>query len=136
MRITDLVRPRWKSLTLAFVAVPGGALTGILDPRPIRVVVDRIQHWKALPGRLGRMVTGLFCQGPYAVLNVAAAAVAVIAIVGAVTAHIEQCLTASISQWVGHDVRRTIWRHADVILVRKECELVDQGTHGELLARV
>ncbi|MBP2671108.1 MAG: transporter related [candidate division NC10 bacterium] len=90
LRILDLVRPHWKGLTLAFVAVLGETLTGILEPWPIKIVIDSIQHSKALPGILGRMVTGIFGQGPYAVLNFAVAAVAVIAIVGAVSAYFEK----------------------------------------------
>ena len=58
LRIIDLVRPHWKSLTLAFVAVLGETLTGILEPWPIKIVIDSIQHSKALPGLLGQVVTG------------------------------------------------------------------------------
>ena len=73
LTVISLVRPHWKSLTLAFVAVLGETLTGILEPWPIKIVVDRIQHAKALPGLLGRLVTGTFGEGPYAVLNFAVA---------------------------------------------------------------
>jgi len=43
-RIIDLVRPHWKGLTLALVAVPGETLTGILEPWPIKVVVDKYRQ--------------------------------------------------------------------------------------------
>jgi ATP-binding cassette, subfamily B, bacterial len=132
LRIIDLVRPHWTSLTLAFVAVLGETLTGILEPWPIKVVVDSIQHAKALPGLLGRMVTGLFGQGPYAVLNFAVAAVAVIAIVGAVSAYFEKYLTTSVSQWVGHDLRRTIYHHIQRLSLAEH----DKARTGDMITRV
>src|SRR5450759_2473218 len=102
LKITDLVRPHWKGLTLALIAVLGETLTAILEPWPIKVVIDNIQHSKTLPGLLGRTVTGIFGKGPYAVLNFAVAAVEGIAIIGAVSAYFEKYLTTSVSQWVGH----------------------------------
>src|SRR5450759_5418751 len=111
LRIIDLVRPHWKALTIALVAVLGETLTDILEPWPIKVVVDNILQSKALPGWLGGIVAGLFGENTHAVLNFAVAAVAAIAIIGAVSAYFEKYLTTSVSQWVGHDLRRTIYHH-------------------------
>ena len=132
LRIIDLVRPHWKALTLALIAVLGETLTSILEPWPIKVVVDNILHSKTLPGLLGLMVTGIFGQGPYAVLNFAVAAVAVVAIVGAVSAYFEKYLTTSVSQWVGHDLRRTIYHH----IQRLSLEEHDKARTGDLITRV
>src|ERR1700688_2929610 len=82
LRIIDLVRPHWKALTIALVAVVGETLTAILDPWPIKIVVDNILQSKKLPSLLEGIVTGLFGQNKYAILTFAVAAVAVIAIVG------------------------------------------------------
>jgi len=132
LRIIDLVRPHWKSLTLAFVAVLGETFTGILEPWPIKIVIDSIQHSKALPGLLGQMVTGIFGQGPYAVLNFAVAAVAGIAIVGAISAYFEKYLTTSVSQWVGHDLRRTIYHHIQRLSLAEH----DKARTGDMITRV
>jgi len=86
LRIIDLVRPHWKALTLALVAVLGETLTDILDPWPIKIIVNDVLHSKALPGVLGRLVTGVFLQNPRAVPSFAVVAVAGIAIVGAISA--------------------------------------------------
>ncbi len=83
LRILDLLRPPWKALTIALVAVLGEALTDILEPWPITIVVDKHQADNKLPGKLGDIITGIFGQNHYAVPNFAVAAVAVIAIVGA-----------------------------------------------------
>jgi ATP-binding cassette subfamily B protein len=132
VRIIDLVRPHWKSLSLALVAVLGETLTGILEPWPIKVVIDSIQHSKALPGLLGRMVAATFGRGPYAELNFAVAAVAAIAIVGAISAYFEKYLTTSVSQWVGHDLRRTIYHHIQRLSLAEH----DKARTGDMITRV
>ncbi len=132
LTISNLVRPHWKSLTLAFVAVLGETLTAILEPWPIKVVVDNVVESKALSGFLGRVVTGTFGQGPYAVLNFAVAAVAGIAIVGAVSAYVEKYLTTSVSQWVGHDLRRTIYHHIQRLSLAEH----DKARTGDMITRV
>jgi ATP-binding cassette, subfamily B, bacterial len=91
------------------VAMLNEALTDILEPWPIKIVVDNIQQSNKLPGRLSGVISGWFGQNHYAVLNFAVAAVAVIAIVGAVASYFEKYLTTSVSQWVGHDLRRTLY---------------------------
>ena len=101
LRILDIVRPHWKALTFALVAVLGETLTDILEPWPIKIVVDNILQSKKLPAALGNVVTGLFGQNANAIVAFAVAAVAAIAIVGAVSAYFEKYLTTSVSQWVG-----------------------------------
>ena len=49
LRIIDLIRPHWKALTIALVAVLGETLTDILEPWPIKIVVDNILQSKKLP---------------------------------------------------------------------------------------
>ena len=132
LRIIDLVRPHWKALTLALVAVLGETLTDILEPWPIKIVVDNILQSKTLPGPWARVVTAVFGQGPYAVLNFAVAAVAVIAIVGAVSAYFEKYLTTSVSQWVAHDLRRTLYHHIQRLSLAEH----DKARTGDLITRV
>jgi len=132
LRIIDLVRPHWKALTIALVAMLGEAVTDILEPWPIKIVVDNIQQSNKLPGRLGGVITGLFGQNHYAVLNFAVAAVAVIAIVGAVSSYFEKYLTTSVSQWVGHDLRRTLYHHIQWLSLAEH----DESRTGDLITRV
>jgi ATP-binding cassette subfamily B protein len=132
LRIIDLVRPHWKALTVALVAMLGEAVTDILEPWPIKIVVDNIQQSHKLPGRLGGVITGLFGQNHYAVLNFAVAAVAVIAIVGAVSSYFEKYLTTSVSQWVGHDLRRTLYQHIQWLSLAEH----DESRTGDLITRV
>lgn len=132
LRIIDLVRPHWKALTIALVAVLGETLTDILDPWPIKIVVDNILQQKKLPAVLGGIVTGLFGHNAYAIVNFAVAAVAVIAIVGAVSAYVEKYLTTSVSQWVAHDLRRTLYHHIQRLSLAEH----DEAHSGDLITRV
>jgi ATP-binding cassette subfamily B protein len=132
LRIVDLFRPHWKALTIALVAVLGETLTDILEPWPIKIVVDNILQSKPLAGRLGDLVTRLFGDNPYAVVNFAVAAVGTIAVVGALSSYFEKYLTTSVSQWVGHDLRRTLYHHIQRLSLAEH----DQSRSGDLITRV
>jgi subfamily B ATP-binding cassette protein MsbA len=132
LRIIDLLRPHWKALTVALVAVLGEALADILEPWPIKIVVDNIHSSNKLPGRLGEIITELFGKNHYAVLNFAVAAVALIAIVGATSSYFEKYLTTSVSQWVGHDLRRTLYHHIHRLSLAEH----DEARTGDLITRV
>jgi ATP-binding cassette subfamily B protein len=132
LRIFDLVRPHWKALTMALAAVLGETLTDVLQPWPIKIVVDNILQSKALPAPLGTIVSGLFGQNAYAVMHFAVAAVAVLAIVGAVSSYFEKYLTTSVSQWVGHDLRRILYHHIQRLSLADH----DESRAGDLITRV
>ena len=132
LRIVNLVRPHWKALTIALVAVLGETLTDILEPWPIKIVVDNILQSKKLPAVLSGVVTGLFGHNTYAIVNFAVAAVAAIALVGAVSSYFEKYLTTSVSQWVGHDLRRTLYHHIQRLSLAEH----DKARSGDLITRV
>ena len=56
LKIIDLLRPHWSALLLAFCAVLGETLTDVLEPWPVKIVVDNLLQHKRLPGWIGRMV--------------------------------------------------------------------------------
>lgn len=132
LRIMQLVQPHWKALTIALVAVVGETLTDVLEPWPIKIVVDNILQSKKLPEPLSGIVTSLFGGNQYAVVNFAVAAVALIAVVGAVSAYFEKYLTTSVSQWVGHDLRRTLYHHIHRLSLAEH----DESRTGDMITRV
>jgi subfamily B ATP-binding cassette protein MsbA len=109
--IGRLLRPHWRSLTLALVAVVGETVADVLQPWPIKIVVDNVVQSKRLPPWLDAIVTGLFAGDKYATLNFAVAAIAAIAMIGAVSGYGVKSLTTRVAQWVGHDLRRTVYQH-------------------------
>jgi ATP-binding cassette, subfamily B, bacterial len=132
LKIADLVRPHWKALAIAFAAVLGETLTDVLEPWPIKIVVDNVLQSKKLSGLLGSTVSGLFGSNRYAMVNFAVAAVALIAVVGALSSYLEKYLTTSISQWVGHDLRRTLYQHIQRLSLSEH----DRSRSGDLITRV
>ena len=128
----DLIRPYWFGLTVALVAVLGETLTDVLEPWPIKVVVDNILQSKTLPHWMAGIVTRIFGQNLLAILNFAVAAVVAIAIVGAVSSYMEKYMTTSVSQWVAHDFRRTLYNH----IQRLSLAEYDATRTGDLISRV
>jgi ATP-binding cassette subfamily B protein len=106
--VIGLLRPHWKALSLALLAVIGETVTDLLEPWPLKIIVDNLLQSKPLPGWLASVVRDLAGTNQYAVLNFAVAAVALIALVGALSAYAEKNLTTRVGQWVMHDLRRTM----------------------------
>jgi len=132
LNVVRLMRPYWKQLALAFVAVLGETFSDVLEPWPIKIVIDNILQSKKLPGWLAGFVSGAFGQNKLAVLNFAVAAVAGIAVVGAISSYVEKYLTTSVSQWVTHDLRRTLYNH----IQRLSLAEYDKTQTGDLISRV
>lgn len=132
LSIIRLIRPHWKQLALAFIAVLGETFSDVLEPWPIKIVIDNILQSKKLPSWLGGFVSGAFGQNKLAVLNFAVAAVAGIAVIGAISSYVEKYLTTSVSQWVTHDLRRTLYNH----IQRLSLAEYDKTQTGDLISRV
>ncbi|GAC1700950.1 MAG: ABC transporter ATP-binding protein [Candidatus Acidiferrum sp.] len=132
LKISRLLRPHWKALTFALIAVLGETFTDVLEPWPIKIVVDNLLQHKLLPGWIGQAVHSWFGQNQNAILNFAVAAVAAIAVVGAVSSYLEKYLTTSVSQWVAHDLRRGLYNH----IQRLSLPEYDQARTGDLISRV
>jgi subfamily B ATP-binding cassette protein MsbA len=131
-RMWSRLSPYWKALTLALVAALGETLADVLQPWPIKIVIDNVVQGKALAGWLGRLVSRVAGGHPSATLNFAVAAVLVIAVVGAVGSYWEKYLTTSVSQWVGHDLRRLLYQQMQRLSLAEHGE----SRKGDLLSRM
>jgi ATP-binding cassette subfamily B protein len=129
--VGHLVRSHWKALTLALIAVIGETCADVLEPWPIKVVIDNILQGKRLPPRLDAIVA-LFPHNPYATLNFALTAVLLIAVIGAVSSYSEKLLTTSVAQWVAHDLRRMVYQRIQRLSLAEHGE----SRTGDLLTRV
>jgi ATP-binding cassette subfamily B protein len=132
LSIIRLVRPHWKALAIGLLAVLGESLTDILEPWPIKIVVDYLLQAKKLPGWLGGIAWQLFGHDKFAILNFAVAAVAAIAVVGAISGYVEKYLTTSVGQWVMHDLRATLYHHVQRLSLAEH----DEARTGDLITRV
>jgi len=126
------MRPHLRTLIVALLAVLGETVTDVLEPWPIKLVVDNVLQSKALPAWLAAIVSRLFDSDPHAILNFSVVAVLAIAVVGSISAYGEKYLTTSISQWVGHDLRRTLYHHIQRLSLAEH----DEARTGDLITRV
>ena len=132
LSITQLMRPYWKALSIAGIAVIGETLTDVLEPWPVKVVVDSVLQSKPLKGWVGDAVFKVFGQNAFAVLNFAVAAVVLIAVLGAISSYVESLFTNSVGQWVAHDLRRMIYHHIQRLSLTEHHE----SRTGDLISRV
>ena len=129
--MVELLRPHWKTMSLALAAVLGETITDLLEPWPLKIVVDNLLQSKPLPSWLTGIVSHLG-QDKLAVLNFAVVSVAVIAIIGAISSYTEKYLTTSVGQWVMHDLRRTLYQHIHHLSLAEH----DEKRTGDLISRV
>jgi ATP-binding cassette, subfamily B, bacterial len=133
LKITEVLRPHWKALAIAMVAVLGETLADVGSPWPIKIVIDSLSKESTkLPHWLLEFVTRLFGSNTLAILNFAVAAVAVIAIVDAISSYTEKYMTTSVSQLVSHDLRLTVYDHIQRLSLADH----DEAQTGDLITRV
>jgi ATP-binding cassette, subfamily B, bacterial len=126
------IRPHWTALLLAFLAAIGETIADVLQPWPIKLVLDNVVQNKALSGWQGRAVALVAGGGAWSILAAAVTAVIVFAVIGAVGSYWEKYLTTSVSQWVGHDLRRQLYQQMQRLSLAEHSE-----THkGDLLTRM
>lgn len=132
LKVVHLLGPHRKALTIALVAVLAETFTDVIDPWPIKIVVDNLLQAKKLPVWLGGFVSEMFGQNKFAILNFAVASVAAIAVVGAVSSYVEGYMTTSVGNWVAHDLRKTLYNH----IQRLSLAEYDETRTGDLITRV
>src|SRR5678816_1676111 len=111
VKLIDLLRPHWKALTLAFIAVLGVTLTDLLEPWPLKLVFDYLLKSKPLPDWLTPIASTFGTNDKVSLLNFAAIALIVVALLSTLSSYSEKYLTSSVGQWVVHDLRRTLYSH-------------------------
>ena len=119
-------------MSFALVAVLGETAADLLDPWPLKIIIDNLLRAKPLPPWLAGIVLQVAGQNKLAVLNFAVGSVAVIAVVGAISSYAEKYLTTSVGQWVMHDLRRTLYQHIHHLSLAEH----DEKRTGDLIGRV
>jgi ATP-binding cassette, subfamily B, bacterial len=132
LRLAALLRPYWKTLSIAGIAVVGETLADLLEPWPVKVVVDSVLQSKPLKGWGGEAALRLFGHDAMAVLNFAVAAVVFVAVLGAISTYVESYLTNSVGQWVAHDLRHTLYHHIQRLSLAEH----NESRTGDLISRV
>src|SRR4051794_2742392 len=130
--IAGLLSGHWGALLVGLVAVGVETAAALLEPWPIKVVLDTVLHAKPLPQPLAAPISSTFGADSAAILEFAAAAVLVIAVIGAVASYVEkQCVTA-LGQRVTHELRCRIYTHAQ----RLSMAYHDRKRTGDVISTV
>jgi ATP-binding cassette subfamily B protein len=134
LRISDLLKPHTKALVLGLIAVIGEGVTNLLEPWPLKIVLDNVLRSGAHHGHgwLNHLIFAAADDNKLAIIKFAALSVLLIAAVGAVCSYSEKRLTTSVGQWVMHDLRRTLYSHVQ----RLSLSYHDQKRTGDLISRV
>jgi len=131
LSVLELLRPHWKGMTVALIAVAIAAGMELLEPWPLKIVLDYLLQGRHLPA-WAMAVVAWIGNDKLAVLNFAVAAVAVIAIVGAGSSYLENWLTTTIGQQIMHDLRRMVYHHIQRLSLAEH----DEKRTGDLIGRV
>ncbi len=119
-------------LIFGLAAAIGEGTANLLDPWPLKIVLDNVLQSKKTSGWLNNFVLGITGGDKLAIVKFAALAALAIAVFGAVTSYAEKSLTTSAAQWVMHDLRRTLYSH----IQKLSLSFHDQKQTGDLLSRV
>jgi len=132
LNVRKLLRPYAGLLGLAFLAVVGEGLAGLLEPWPLKIVFDAVSGSKPLPEWVRRMLPITAATNRMAVLELAAVAVIAIAAIEAVCSYVEKYTTTEAGQWVMHDLRRMVYNHVQHLSLGYHT----QKRTGDLISRI
>jgi len=130
--IRDLLKPHTKTLLLAFAAAIGEGVTNLLEPWPIKIVLDNVLKSQPIKGWLSPVVEAVTGHDKHATILFAAIAALVIASLGAACSYFQKYLTTSVGQWVIHDLRKTLYSR----IQRLSLSYHDQSRTGDIISRV
>jgi len=130
--IDYLLRPHWPTLVVAFAAIIFEGAADLLEPWPIKIVLDYVIGSKQPPEWGARLITSNFGTDKLAMLNLAVVTVIAVAVVGAVSTYTEKYLTTKVGQEVMCDLRRAVYHH----IQRLSLSFHDRSRVGDLISRV
>jgi len=132
LTISDLLKPHAKALGFGLLAVIGEGVTNLLEPWPLKIVIDSVLKSHPVHGWLSTIIAPLAHGDKLIILKDAALAALAIAIVGALCSYSEKYLTTSVGQWVMHDLRMRLYSH----IQRLSLAYHDRKQTGDLVSRV
>jgi ATP-binding cassette subfamily B protein len=133
LRILDLLRPHSRELWLGLLAIAGESAADVLQPWPLKIVLDNVLRGKQQEhGWLNHVIEKTAGTDAMNVLLFACVAVLLIAIIDALCSYADKYLTTSVGQWVTHDLRRRIYTQVQ----RLSLAYHDQQPTGDLISRV
>jgi ATP-binding cassette, subfamily B, bacterial len=127
-----LLKPHLSALLLGLVAVAGEGAAHLLQPWPLKVVLDDVLRSRNAHASIAQRIHVLAGADKLGILRFACLAVLGIAILDALGSYLEKYLTTSVGQWISHDLRRMVYSH----IQKLSLAFHDQKRTGDLISRV
>jgi len=132
LSIGSLLRPHIGALLLGFLAIAGESAANLLQPWPLKIVLDDVLRSHNSHAWTMKIVQRIVGTDAIAVLKFACAAVLAIAVLDAICTYAEKYLTTSVAQWISYDLRLTIYAH----IQKLSLAFHDNKRTGDLISRV
>ena len=107
-----LLARHWHSVLLGLFAVGVETCAALLEPWPVKVVLDSALRETKISQPLARAITAAFGADRLAVLRFSVVAVLVIALAGAVSSYVEKQSVTTLGQRLMHELRCLVYNHA------------------------
>ena len=130
--IGSLLRPHVGALLLGFIAIAGESAANLLQPWPLKIVLDDVLRSHASHAWTMKLIHRLVGTDAIDILKFACAAVLAIAVLDAICTYAEKYLTTSVAQWISYDLRLTIYAH----IQKLSLSFHDNKRTGDLISRV
>ena len=130
--IRDLLRPHTRVILLGLVAVIGEGIANLLEPWPLKIVLDNVLKSRSTHGWLNHLIlrasmatsSRRWSSPRWRCWSSRWSA--------RLCSYIEKYVTTSVGQWVMHDLRRTLYSH----IQRLSLAYHDHKQTGDLISRV
>jgi ATP-binding cassette subfamily B protein len=132
LTIRDLLKPHLRALLLGMLAAMGGAVANLLEPFPLKIVLDNVLRSRPPNGWLSELILSTAGAEKLAALEFAAVLVLVIAAIGAACSYAQKSLSTKVGQWVLHDLRQRLYFRIQQLSLAYH----DQKRTGDLISRV
>ena len=130
--IRELLAPHSRALTLGLAAAIGEGAANLLEPWPLKLVLDNVVRNQRTHGWLSNFIERNFGNDKSSILLFSALAALAIAIIGAACSYFEKYYTTSVGQWVMHDLRGKLYSR----MQRLSLSFHDQAQTGDLVGRI
>ncbi len=131
--IRELIRPYRGTLLIILFAMMIETAMSLAAPWPLKVIIDNVVGSHKLPHWLDQMVRPMLeGGGKLQVAGLAALAVVIIALLGALASYVDNYCTESVGQWVANDLRLRTYHH----LQRLSLGYYDTHQTGTLLSTI
>ncbi len=130
--LAQFLRPHRAALFFGFLAVVGESIANLLEPWPLKIVLDSVLKSRHSGGWLNHLLVSIAGSDPYSVLAAASIFVLIIAAFDGACTYAEKYYTTNVGQWVMHDLRKTLYSH----IQRMSLGFHDQSQTGDLISRV